>query len=119
MLKLDLKAHKAVIKPTYRKLRPRKEWVLIEKISPDEKSVGALVVDMSTSKSYRAVVLEVGEKVLDLKPGDEVLISNFPMEIEDVDELVSGPESLTNPSLRRQVFLVRDEEIYCGIEAED
>jgi len=119
MLKLDLKAHKRVIRPTYRKIRPRKEWVLVEKITPEEKTVGDLVIDMSTAKSYRAVVLEVGEKVLDLKPGDEVLISNFPMEIEDVDELVSGPESLTNPALRRKVFLVRDEEIYCALGEDD
>jgi co-chaperonin GroES (HSP10) len=116
MLKLKLDAHKPVTRQKFR-LRPRHKWVLIERTSHAEKTTEAgLAVNFEKSKSYQATVLDVGEEVIDLKPGDHVLISNFPMEIEDVEELMSGTEALTDPSLRRHVFLVREEEIYCGIE---
>jgi co-chaperonin GroES (HSP10) len=116
MLKLKLDAHKTATKRRFR-LRPRHEWVLIEKITPEERQTEAgVVVDMSQTKSYQARVLAKGEKVLDLLIGDLVLVSAFPMEIEDVQELLSGEQALTDASLRRDVFLIRDEEIYCVIE---
>ena len=119
MRTLDLKSHKAVAEKVRYRLRPRHEWVLVEKkTQQEEQTEGGLHINRSQTKSYQAVVLEVSDKIADLKPGDLVLISNFPMEIEDVDELISGDASLTDPSLRRNVFLVRDEEIYCRIEEE-
>jgi co-chaperonin GroES (HSP10) len=117
MLKLKLDGHKSVVTKQKFRLRPRHKWVLIERTSQQEKMTEAgLAVNFDKSKSYQATVIEVGEEVLDLKPGDRVLISNFPMEIEDVEELMSGTEALTDPSLRRKVYLVREEEIYCGVE---
>lgn len=116
MLKLKLDGHKTAIKPKVR-LRPRHEWVLIERTTPSEKKTAeGVVVNLEGTKSYQATVLDIGDKVLGLKYGDRVLISNFPTEIEDVEELMSGEEALTDPTLRRKVFLVRDEEIYCVIE---
>lgn len=114
MLKLKLDNHKPATKRRFA-LEPRNEWVLIEKVTPEEKVVGGIVVNMEKAKSYQARVLAIGNKVYDLEIGQLVLVSAFPIEIEDVEELISGEDALTDPSLRRHVFLLREEEIYCRV----
>jgi len=106
MRMLNLKAHKAVAEKKKYALKPRGKWVLVRKVTPPEKvTEGGIIVDMSQARSAQAEVIEVGSEVLDLGPSDLVLMSNFPMEIEDVEELTG----------EKNLYLIREEEIYSRV----
>jgi co-chaperonin GroES (HSP10) len=84
-------------------IRPRNEWVAVRKITQDEvKTDSGIILDKSQARTVRAIVVSLGTKVQDLKIGDEVLISNFAMELEDVEEMTGV----------KDLVIVREEEVY-------
>lgn len=94
---------------------PRHEWVLIRQYREEEKKTEAGVItpgedfflmDKGKPKSQRGIVVAVSEKVKDLEPGDFVIFTNFPIDLEDVEELTGDKE----------LKLVRDEEVYARVK---
>jgi co-chaperonin GroES (HSP10) len=94
------------------KLLPRHKWVLIRQVQKEEVRTEAGVVIPAADfflmkgedKSQRGVVVAPGPES-DLKEGDLVIFTAFPMEIE-------GLKDLTGDEL---VKLVRDEEVYSRV----
>jgi co-chaperonin GroES (HSP10) len=94
---------------------PRHEWVLIrQNRSEEEKTEGGIVkpgedfflMDKGKPKSQRGAVVAVSEKITDLQAGDFVIFTNFPIDLEDIEELTGDPE----------LKLVRDEEVYARVK---
>lgn len=91
-----------------KKLRPLHQWVLIRKTSLEQVQTEAgLILDKSQARSSRGEVVAASSDV-PLKPGDQVIFTNFPIELEDLEDL-TGDGNLK---------LVRFEEIYAVIEDE-
>lgn len=93
---------------------PRHEWVLIRQHREQEKlSDGGVVqpgedfflMDKGKPKSQRGVVVAVSSKVTDIAPGDFVIFTNFPIDLEDIEELTGDGD----------LKLVRDEEVYACV----
>lgn len=92
-------------------LKPRHKWVLIRQVQKVEERTEAGVVIPSADfflmkgddKSQRGVVVAAGPES-DLKEGDLVIFTAFPMEIEGLKDLVG-----------EDVKLVRDEEVYSRV----
>jgi co-chaperonin GroES (HSP10) len=96
-------------------LAPRHEWVLIRQHREAEKKTEGGVItpgedfflmDKGKPKSQRGVVVAVSEKITDLAPGDFVIFTNFPIDLEDIEELTGDAE----------LKLVRDEEVYASVK---
>lgn len=93
-----------------KKIRTRHEWVLIRKIDPKDKLTdGGLVITEGQARSSLGEIISCSEKVTDLRRGDIVIFTNFPIELEDLED-ATGDKSLR---------LVRDEEVYAVLEDED
>lgn len=96
-------------------IRPRHEWVLIKQYrTEEERTEGGVVkpgedfflMDKGKPKSQRGIVVAVSEKVTDLVPGDFVIFTNFPIDLEDIEALTGDTE----------LKLVRDEEVYACVK---
>jgi co-chaperonin GroES (HSP10) len=94
---------------------PRHEWVLIRQYREEEKKTDGGVIapgedffmmDKGKPKSQRGIVVAVSEKIHDLMPGDVVIFTNFPIDLEDIEELTGDKE----------LKLVRDEEVYAKVK---
>lgn len=94
---------------------PRYDWVLIRQHREEEKTTEAGVIqpgedfflmDRGKPKSQRGIVVAVSDKVKDLEPGDFVIFTNFPIDLEDIEELTADKE----------LKLVRDEEVYAKVK---
>jgi co-chaperonin GroES (HSP10) len=94
---------------------PRHEWVLIRQHREEEKKTDGGVIapgedffmmDKGKPKSQRGIVVAVSEKIKDLVPGDIVIFTNFPIDLEDIEELTGDKE----------LKLVRDEEVYAKVK---
>lgn len=88
-------------------LHPRRGWVLVKKLTPDDVIMeGGVLVDKTTARSLRAEVIEAADRAdgspSDLSSGDVVLITAFGLEMEDLEEM-TGEKGL---------LLLRDEEVY-------
>lgn len=90
-------------------------WVLIRKKQvADKESAGGIVLTETQSRSQGGIVISVPEFFTDamgnrhipfVKEGDEVIYTNFPIELEDLEE-ITGDKFL---------HLVRAEEIYAKL----
>jgi hypothetical protein len=98
----------ATIKVQY-KIRPLHGWVLIRKVSKELEKVGDLYIDKSQARSQRGIIEAISDGETLLKVGHSCIYTNFPLELEDVEE-VTGIKDLQ---------LVRREEIYGVIEAQE
>jgi len=96
-------------------ISPRHEWVLIRQYREEEKKTEGGVItpgedfflmDKGKPKSQRGIVVAVSEKITDLSPGDFVIFTNFPIDLEDIEELTGDAE----------LKLVRDEEVYASVK---
>jgi co-chaperonin GroES (HSP10) len=88
-------------------LKPRAEWVLVRKLTLDEEVTEAgIILNKEQLKLLKGEVVAFGSKVKGLKVGQEVVYSAFSMAIGDIEELTGD----------RNLVMVRDEEIYCGLE---
>ena len=90
-------------------IRPRHGWVLVRKITQDVEKVGDVFIDKSQRQSLVGEVMEVSEKVTDLKAGDRVIISAFTMEIPELEELTG----------QKDLVMLRDEEIYSRCDPDE
>jgi co-chaperonin GroES (HSP10) len=89
-----------------RRVRPINDWVLIRKIEvKDKQSDAGVVITESQARSSTGVVIAAAPGLI-VKEGDEVIFTNFPIELEDLEE-VTGDKKLN---------LVRMEEIYAVLE---
>jgi co-chaperonin GroES (HSP10) len=92
------------------KIRPLNGWVLIRKVSQElEQRESGLLVDKSQARSQRGIVEAVAEGEQKVAVGDSCIYTNFPLELEDIDEVVGS----------RDFQLVRSEEIYAVIEPDE
>jgi hypothetical protein len=93
-------------KKTRYSIHPRNGWVLIRMIPLQDELHGDVLVDKSQARTLRAEVVEASTKhdgsPTDLQPGDIVIVSAFPLEIEDLEEMTG----------ERNLVMLRDEEIY-------
>lgn len=84
-------------------LKTRGRWVLIRMLSKEErKTDGGIVITLGQAKTQHGIVEDVSSEVPDLNVGDVVVFTNFVNSLEDVEELTG----------RKDLFLVRDEEVY-------
>jgi co-chaperonin GroES (HSP10) len=91
------------------RIRPVNNWVLIRKHAQAEKTTDAgVVIPEGQGRSSRGTVIGAAKDV-PLFPGDEVIFTNFPIELEDLEELTG--DKLLN--------LVRWEEIYAVVESDE
>lgn len=90
---------------------PRNEWVLIKKLERQETFTDDGIILPGGGRSQRGVVVGVAKlpwwkrwfgNGVPLKKGDIVVYTNFPIQLEDLEEL-TGEKNLE---------LVRDEEVY-------
>lgn len=92
------------------RIRPRRGWVLVRKITQDIEKVGDVFVDKSQARSLRGEVIEAADKAdgspTDLLAGDVVIITAFGMEIEDLEEMTG----------EKHLVMLRDEEVYASGE---
>lgn len=94
-------------------IEPINNWVLIRKhVSGEKVSDEGVIIPAGQGRSQRGVVLAAPEptgpyadKLVRLYPGDVVIYTNFPLEIEDL-------EDLTN---EKDLQLVRYEEVYARV----
>lgn len=88
------------------KARCINDWVLIEKLEfKDYVTSGGVHIPKSMERSSRGIVRAASPKT-DLKEGDLVIFTNFPIEVKDPEEML-GIENLK---------LVRYEEVYLVFE---
>jgi co-chaperonin GroES (HSP10) len=85
-------------------IEPLQKWVLIRKIEREEKIVDGVVIP-GGGKSSRGIVVARAEGVA-LDKGDLVIFTNFPIELEDLEE-ITGDKALK---------LVRYEEVYARVK---
>jgi co-chaperonin GroES (HSP10) len=92
------------------RIRPRHEWVVVRKEVQGERITadGVVVPEREQMRSFRGVVVDVSDGIVDLKAGDRVIYSAYPMEMEDDIVELTGD---------RNLFMVRDEEVYATLEA--
>lgn len=91
----------------YYDLKARGLWVLIRMIAKEERvTAGGLIVSAGQAKTRHGEIVDCSPTITDLKPGDVVIFTNFVNEVDDVEELTG----------RRDLFLVRDEEVYARAE---
>lgn len=91
---------------TPKKIVPRHLWVLIRKVEPkDVLHESGIVETRGQSRSQLGEVVAVGEEVTNLTAGDLVIYTNFPIELEDVQDLTGD----------RKLHLIRDEEVYAKV----
>lgn len=88
-------------------IRPRNQWVLIKKIEREEMQTGDGIILPGGGRSQRGRVVAVAKmpwwkRNLDLNVGDIVVYTNFPIELEDLEELTG----------EKNLHLVREEEVY-------
>lgn len=88
-------------------IRPRNQWVLIKKIEREEMQTGDGIILPGGGRSQRGCVVAVAKmpwwkRNLDLNVGDIVVYTNFPIELEDLEELTG----------EKNLHLVREEEVY-------
>lgn len=88
-------------------IRPRNQWVLIKKIEREEMQTGDGIILPGGGRSQRGRVVAVAKmpwwkRSLDLNVGDIVVYTNFPIELEDLEELTG----------EKNLHLVREEEVY-------
>ena len=95
----------AVLEKKISRIRPLQQWVLIRKVEREETTTQAGVVLVAGGRSQRGIVVAVPKEV-PLNEGDMVIFTNFPIELEDIEE-VTGEKNLK---------LVRYEEVYAVIE---
>jgi len=89
-----------------KRLRPVNAWVLIRKMLVKDKiTEEGVVLTEAQKRSSMGEVIAVADGV-PLKVGDQVIYTNFPIELEDIEEL-TGEKALQ---------LVRWEEIYSVVE---
>jgi co-chaperonin GroES (HSP10) len=89
-----------------RRIRPVNDWVLIRKAEVQDKIAGEnILLPESQARSSTGIVVAAAPGLL-VKEGDEVIFTNFPIELEDLEE-VTGDKKLN---------LVRMEEIYAILE---
>lgn len=79
------------------KAKPRNEWVLVRRLQQGEQKVGELFIPADEKRSTTGIVEDIGSKVQDLQIGDNVIFTNFAMDVE-----VLGDD----------LTLVREEEVY-------
>jgi co-chaperonin GroES (HSP10) len=93
------------------RIRPRHEWVLIRKEVEGERVTvdGVIVPEREQMRSFRGVVVDLAADVTNLSVGDRVIFTAYPMELEDVEELTGD----------KNLFMVRDEEVYARFELEE
>lgn len=82
-------------------IEPLQKWVLIRKVEREEKLTEGGVVLPGGGRSSRGFVVAAAKEV-PLEAGDLVIFTNFPIELEDLEEL-TGDSNLK---------LVRYEEVY-------
>lgn len=88
-------------------VRPRNQWVLIKKIEREEMQTGDGIILPGGGRSQRGRVVAVAKspwwkRGLGLNAGDIVVYTNFPIELEDLEELTG----------EKNLHLVREEEVY-------
>lgn len=88
-------------------IRPRNQWVLIKKIEREEMQTGDGIILPGGGRSQRGRVVAVAKALwwkrsLGLNVGDIVVYTNFPIELEDLEELTG----------EKNLHLVREEEVY-------
>jgi hypothetical protein len=91
-------------KPASHTIEALQKWVLIRKVSREEHKTEAGVVVVAGGRSSRGVVIHAAKGV-PLSPGDVVIFTNFPIELEDLEELTG----------EKDLKLVRYEEIYARV----
>lgn len=97
-------------------VRPINGWVLIRKIVPkDIESEGGVVVTQGQERSQMGEVIAASEKYVygngveipaPCKPGDVVIYTNYPLELDDIQRLTED----------KLLHLVRFEEIFGIVE---
>lgn len=93
-----------------KKLRPRGSWVVIRKVEAKDRLYSSgLVITEGQARSSVGEVVSVAGSVNDLKRGDLVVYTNFAIQLEELDD-VTGDKNL---------FLVREEEVYAVLDDED
>lgn len=85
-------------------LRARGKWVVIKPVGTVEQiSVGGIVLPNNSAGVQKGIVVSVDEAIVeDLKPGMLVVFSNFPQDLDQIEELTGD----------RTLLLIREEEIY-------
>lgn len=95
-------------------VKPRKLWVLIRQMTEEEARTEAGVVmpgedfflmDKGKPKSQRGIIVALSQEITDLQVGDYVIFTNFPIDLEDIEELTGS----------KDLKLVRDEEVYASV----
>jgi len=90
------------------KILPLNQWVLIRREALGEKKTEAgVVIPEGQGRSSRGEVVAVAEG-LPLDVGDQVIFTNFPIELEDLEEITGD----------KQLSLVRMEEVYAVLVPE-
>jgi co-chaperonin GroES (HSP10) len=89
-------------------LQARNSWVLVRRVTAAEKHTAeGVVIPEGQGRSQRGIVVSVPPGIEDLQPGQLVIYTNFPMEIEDVEELTGD----------KDLQLVQSDEIYAIAKA--
>lgn len=83
---------------------PLQKWVLIRKVFREERTTDAGLVLKAGERSQRGIVVAAPEEV-PLDAGDLVIFTNFPIELDDIEELTG----------EKNLMLVRYEEIYARV----
>jgi len=103
-------ADAAPLEQKRKRLRPRHEWVVIRKVGAKDKlAKSGILITEGQAKSSLGEVVSFSEKVTDLVRGDLVVFTNFAIQLEELED-ATGEKNL---------YLVRDEEIYSVLEDED
>lgn len=88
------------------KLKARGKWVLIRMVPREERRTeGGIVVSTAQAKTQHGIIEDFdASEVKNLEVGQHVVFTNFVTELDDVEELTG----------ERNLYLVREEEIYAG-----
>jgi len=94
--------------PKKKRVKPRKDWVLIKKVEPKDilHPDSGILETRGNARSQMGRVVAVSLDISDLIPGDLVIYTNFPMELEDIEELTQ----------ERNLHLIQNEEVYAVLE---
>lgn len=91
-------------------IEPLGNWVLIRKYTAEEKvSPDGVIIPAGQGRSQRGVVLAAGlapAGFAQIHPGDMVIYTNFPLEVEDLEDLTGS----------KDLQLVRYEELYARVK---
>lgn len=83
-------------------IQPFGKWVLIRKVIREQAKNEAGIILPGGGRSSRGEVLAVGNEAQHIHVGDLVVFTNYPIELEDIEELTGDDE----------LKLVRAEEVY-------